>query len=94
MINLVLLEQRVLLREFGLLLGEVVEGTVVALRVSVFGAEHIAALASQFDQTYFLLAIPALVGIRLNSVSKSWLNQISLTCTEAFAASSFFSSFT
>lgn len=61
LVHLVLLQERVFLCEFGLLLREVVERAAVALGVAVLAAVDVAALAGQLQDAYFLLAIPAFV---------------------------------
>ena len=61
------MDKWILLLELGLLLSEVVEATAMGFRLPVLGAEHIAALARLLHETHFLLAIPALVRVRLHS---------------------------
>ena len=72
--DLVLLDEWVLLREFLLVLGEVVEAAVVELGLAMLGAEDVAALASNLDNANFLCTVPAPVSISLDQVSSKVSN--------------------
>ena len=77
--DLVLLDEWVLLCEFLLVLGEVVEAAVVELGLAMLAAEDVATLASDLDNANFLCTVPALIRISLlkYQVARlviSWLN--------------------
>jgi hypothetical protein len=66
----VLLNLRVVLGQFFLLVSKVVEGAFVALCVTMFGAEHVPTLAGRLHETHLLSALPAFVQVGLNII---WL---------------------
>lgn len=70
-LDFVLLDKGVLLREFLLLLREVVESAAVALGVTVLRTVDVATLAGQLDEADLLVAIPALVAVSLKKVTVS-----------------------
>lgn len=72
--DLVLLDEWVLLCEFLLVLGEVVEAAVVELGLAMLGAEDVAALAGDLDNADFLCTVPALVSISLYQVASEVSN--------------------
>ncbi len=61
---------RVVLGQFLLLVGKVVEGAFVGLGVAMFGAENVPTLAGCLYETYLLGALPAFVQVGLNII---WL---------------------
>lgn len=63
--DLILLDQRVLLGEFLLLLAEVVELAAVSLSVAMLSAVDVATLAGKLDDSDFLFAIPAFIVVSL-----------------------------
>ena len=63
--ELSVLDGRVLGKQLGLLLLEVVEGAIVVLSQTVLGAEDVGALAGYLDEADFLAARPALIRVRL-----------------------------
>lgn len=66
MVDLVFLDVWVFLREFLLLVFEVVEFAIMRFGVPMLGAVHVAALAGVLHEAYLLSAVPALVRVRLH----------------------------
>ena len=66
-LKFLVLNYGVLLGELLLLLGQVVKGAAVGLGVPVLGAEDVGALAGVLDEADLLVALSALVRVRLQT---------------------------